>query len=227
MVWQENLLFLGDLLQLPPVFEGPVYSSLIAKLTGCVGTIDLWHKLFDYDELTINMRQRDKKKFVDILSRVHLGYVTSEDVAVLEKQKNSLSSDTLSGRTKEVVKTLNTLPNDTVCLLPTQYMCSELNKEVLCLLPGDEIQLLAIDTVDCPNYLPQKVSKKLAKCSDDDTVTAGLENVIKIGCKVMLWRNIDVTAGLVNGSIGSVTAVKFSIDQWNVFNTVTVKFDNG
>ena len=49
---RKNLLFLGDLLQLPPVFEGPVYNSLscelTAKLTGCVGTIDLWRKLFNY-----------------------------------------------------------------------------------------------------------------------------------------------------------------------------------
>ena len=48
-----------------------------------------------------------------ILSRVHLGYVTSEDLAVLEQRKISLCSDTLSGRMKEVVQTLNTLPNDT------------------------------------------------------------------------------------------------------------------
>ena len=46
---RKNLLFLGDLLQLTPVFESPVYSSLssefTAKLTGYVGTIDLWQKL--------------------------------------------------------------------------------------------------------------------------------------------------------------------------------------
>ena len=69
---RKNLLFLGDLLQLPPVFEGPVYSSLSSelttKLTGCVGTIDLWQKLFSYDELTINMRQKDEKEFVEVLS---------------------------------------------------------------------------------------------------------------------------------------------------------------
>ena len=123
------------------------------------------------------MRQKDEKEFVKILSRVRLGYVTSEDVTLLEK------CDTLSGRMKEVVQTLNTLPNDTVCLLPTRHMCNELNRKVLHSLPGDEIQLLAIDTVDCPTYLCQKVSKKLENCSDDSTVTAGLENVIiiKIG----------------------------------------------
>ena len=153
---RKNLLFLGDLLQLPPVFEGPVYSSLsselTAKLTGCVGTIDLWRKLY-YDELTINMRQKDEKEFVEVLSRVRLGYVTSEDVTLLEKQKLSLHSDTLSGRMKEVVQTLNTLPNDTVCLLPTRHMCNELNRKVLHSLPGDEIRLLAIDTVDRLTYL--------------------------------------------------------------------------
>ena len=230
---RKNLLFLGDLLQLPPVFEGPVYNSLsselTAKLTGCVGTIDLWRKLFNYDELTINMRQKDEKEFVEVLSRVRLGYVTSEDVTLLQKRKISIRSDTLSGRMKEVVQTLNMLPNDTVCLLPTRHMCNELNREVLRSLPGNEIRLLAIDTVDCPTYLRQKVSKKLEKCSDDSTVTAGLENVIiiKVGCKIMLRRNIDVTLGLVNGSIGTVSSVKYSIDQCNVVDAINIKFDDG
>ena len=107
------------------------------------------------------MRQKDEKEFVEVLSRVRLGYVTSEDVNLLEKRKISIRSDTLSGRMKEVVQTLNTLPNDTVCLLPTRHMCNELNREVLQSLPGNEIQLLAIDTVDCPTYLSQKVSKSL------------------------------------------------------------------
>jgi len=42
---KRNMLFLGDLLQLPLVFEGPVYAPLIAELTqkytGCVGAVDL------------------------------------------------------------------------------------------------------------------------------------------------------------------------------------------
>ena len=54
------MLFLGDLLQLPPVFEGPVYTLLTVKLaqkyTGCVGAVNLWRDLFSYLELTINMQ---------------------------------------------------------------------------------------------------------------------------------------------------------------------------
>ena len=230
---RQNLLFLGDLLQLPPVFEGPVYSSvsseLAAKLTGSVGTVDLWRNLFSYDELTINMRQKDEKEFVAILSRVRLGYITKDDANVLENQKISLSSDTMAGRMKEVVQTLTTLPNDTVCLLPTRHICNELNKQVLENLPGKEIELHTIDTVDCPAYLRQKVSKKLTKCSDDSTLTAGLEKVIviKIGCKIMLRRNMDIQKGLVNGAIGTICSVKYSIDQSNVIDSLTIKFDDG
>ena len=71
---KRNLLVLGDLLQLPPIFEGPVYipmsSDLITKLTGSVGKINLWRNVFKYDELTINMRQKEDSKFASILSRV-------------------------------------------------------------------------------------------------------------------------------------------------------------
>ena len=66
---RRNLLLLGDLLQLPPVFEGPAYTVLTAdltrKYTGCVGTVDLWRQLITYDELTINIRKKDELEFVN------------------------------------------------------------------------------------------------------------------------------------------------------------------
>ena len=45
----------------------------------------------------------------------------------------------------------------------------------------------------------------------------------------MLRRNIDVTLGLVNGAIGIVCSVKYSIDQanCNVINSIIIKFSNG
>ena len=43
----------------------------------------------------------------------------------------------------------------------------------------------------------------LVNYGDDSTNTAGLEKetVIKLGCKIMLRRNIDITLGLVNGAM--------------------------
>ena len=71
---------------------------------------------------------------------------------------------------------------------------------------GEQYTIVAEDSVDCSTNLLQKVKRKLAKYSEDSTHTAGLENVItiKVGYKVMLWHNIDVTLGLVNGAIGKI-----------------------
>ena len=88
---KRNMLFFGDLFQLPPIFEGPVYTPLTAELTqkytGCVGCVDLWRNLFTYLELTINMRQKDDKEFVELLSRVRLGCITNDDIKLLNRQK--------------------------------------------------------------------------------------------------------------------------------------------
>jgi len=51
-------------------------------------------------------------------------------------------------------------------------------------------------------------------------LTAGLEAklVLAVGARVMLRRNIDTKNGLVNGSIGTVTAI--------TLHCITVKFDH-
>ena len=193
---KKNLLVLGDLLQLPPVCEGPVYipmsSDLITKLTGSVGTINLWRNLLKCDELTINMRQKEDSEFASILSRVWLGYVTDHDVEALEKRIVPFNSDTVTGRMQEVVETMANLPNDTVCLLPTSHTCEQLNNCMLKNLPRKEVQLIGVDTVDCPVYLRQKVSKKLSEYSENSSLTAGLKKlvIIKLSCKIMLHRYI-------------------------------------
>ena len=74
----------------------------------------------------------------------------------------------------------------------------------------------------------QKVKRKLAKYSEDSTHTAGLEKVItiKVGCNVMLCRNIDVTLGLVNGAIGTITRVQRCIDHASKIDSITIMFGN-
>ena len=130
------------------MFEGPVYTPLTAELTqkytGCVGTVNLWHDLFSYVELTINMRQKDDKKFVELLSQIRLGCITNEDIKLLNERKIQLSADSVCERMKEVAKKLSKLPADTVCLLATRNMCDQLNKEMLFNLPRNEIQYMLL-----------------------------------------------------------------------------------
>ena len=167
------MLFLGDLLQLSPVFEGPVYTPLTAELTqkytGCVGTVNLWRKLFSYNELTINMQQKDDKTFVELLSRIRLGCINSHDIELLCERKLKLTGSTVSERMKEVAQRLSELPPDTVCILPTRSMCDQLNKQMLYDLTGDEIRCIASDTVDCPVNLKSKVNMMFVSYGDDST----------------------------------------------------------
>ena len=117
---------------------------------------------------------------------------------------------------------------NTVCLLPSKHMCEQINVEVLMGLPGEQYNIVAKDSVDCSISVLQKVKQKLAKHSEDSTHTVGLENVIKVkvGCKVMLRCNIDVTFGLVNGAIGKIRGIQRCIDYANKVDALTIMFSN-
>ncbi|KAG5328405.1 PIF1 helicase, partial [Acromyrmex heyeri] len=90
---------------------------------------------------------------------------------------------------------------------------------------GDEIVLIAEDDVDCAPAIKKKSAKIL---EDKISETAGIERVIaiKIGVKMMIRRNIDVTLGLVNGTIGNVVAVNRSVDRNRIDSIKIVISDN-
>ena len=47
---------------------------------------DLWN-LFEYDELTINMRQKNDKYYSELLLWVRLGLVTEDGITLLNGRK--------------------------------------------------------------------------------------------------------------------------------------------
>ena len=61
----------------------PLISTIVNKHTGSVGGADIWKKLFNYDELTINMRQKEHSEFVQLLGRARLGALSAADVKIL------------------------------------------------------------------------------------------------------------------------------------------------
>lgn len=227
---KKHILLFGDLLQLPPVNEGPVYTmvkkSSLVKRVDCVGTADLW-SLMDYDELTINMRQQGDDTYKNILERIWLGVVTNADTEILGKRLIHFKSQERHEKIEELCEYLVNLPNDTVCILPTCQMCDDLNQAMLNKIDGEEIELIADDNIDSKvSYLRKKVSKKLD--SDEDVSnTAGLAKKIKIkiGAKVTIRRNIDTKLGLVNGTICIVDSVVRSLT--GDIEKVNVKLSSG
>ena len=91
-----NIILFGGLLQLPPVKEDfPFIQVSKEKLVNNVGgmdSCDLWG-LFEYDELTINMRQKNDKEYSELLSRLRLGFLTNEDIKLLNSRKIEFSSN--------------------------------------------------------------------------------------------------------------------------------------
>jgi len=144
---RKHILLFGDLLQLPPVHEDPAFVRLsdenIHKYLGSLSAINLWTALFDYDELTINMRQQEDNIYRELLSRIRVGLVIKSDHDILEKRKISFKSKSFELRLNELCNFINNLPSDTVCLLSTCHMCDVLNTAMLSCIASKEISLIA------------------------------------------------------------------------------------
>ncbi|KAG5318516.1 PIF1 helicase, partial [Pseudoatta argentina] len=128
------------------------------------------------------------------LSRIRIGLVTNSDINVLQSRKIYLKGSSCDEKLNELCTYMNQLLVNTICLLPTCYLCKVLNMAMV------------------HKILEDKVSE-----------TAGIEKiiVIKIGTKVMIRQNIDVTLGLVNGTIGNVIAVNRSVEG-NLIDSIKI-----
>ena len=216
----RNILFVGDLLQLPPVNGAPVFEKLHAKaiLTrlGCMTSVNIWKETVVYDELTVNERQKEDAHYSELLNEVRRGVLTDETKATLQTR---LIHTSVVDKFEE----LQSQGHSPVCLFPTRKACSEFNCEMLCRLSAETVEIPCIDDVDetaGPRKWNQKAAEQLEKLNQDCNMTAGLEAVLRvaIGARVMLRRNIDTAHGLVNGAIGTVTSISAQY--------VTIKFDH-
>ena len=110
-----------------------------------------------------------------------------------------------------------------VCLFPTRKQCDDVNADMLSRLDTEKHEIPCIDEVDetkSTTKWHKKAAEQLDKLNKDCNNTAGLEVNLKlaVGARVMLRRNIDTKAGLVNGAIGTIQAISA--------RCISVKFDH-
>ena len=209
---KKHILLFGDLLQLRPINEGSVFEQLtkmqIDKYIKTISSFDIW-SLFEYDELTINMRQLNDNTYRDILRNLRTAQIKDEDTKTLQSRCIKLLANNPMQRLHEVADYLSNLENGALCILPKNEMCDSLNSIMLEKIESEEINLIAEDVVNTHIHSLRNKALQTVKKIEDSSRTAGLERIIKIkvGAQMMLRRNIDTSLGLVNGAICKVQSI--------------------
>ena len=215
-----NVIFVGNLLQLPPVNGLPVFSKLtnraISGKLGCIGSVNIWRDTVTYDELTINECQKKDPTFSMILVEVCRGCPSKESIDCLRKR-------VITASVTDIYKQLCESGTHPVCLFPTCKACQDHNSIMLGALDSKLESFKCVDAIDetaGTRKWGKKAADALSKVNKDCNLTAGLmaELTVAVGARVMLRRNIDTKHGLVNGSIGTITAI--------TSQCITVKFDH-
>ena len=148
-----------------------------------------------------------------MLDCVRRGCPTYETLCTLKERVIQVSIGDKFNELRESGKT-------PVCLFPKRKACDNFNAEMFLKLPAKVHELVCTDEIASSRKMTKKAIAHLDKLNSDCNMTAGLEAKLSlaVGVRVMLRRNIDTKAGLVNGAIGTVLAI--------TARHVTVDFDH-
>ena len=204
-----SILAVGDLYQLPPVGQAPLFSTVSDCYAQLYGSGSLWVDHFLMHELTQVMRQRDDHAFSELLCRVRTDSCTSDDIRTL--------------KSCEIVADAADYPTQCLHVYRLNADVDTRNSHMLNSLAPESAQytIKAIDSV-----AGQTSHLSLSSVSDKRSETGGLHGTLKlaIGARVMLTANVDVSDGLVNGARGEVVHVV--TNNSNDVTSVLVRFDN-
>ena len=204
-----SILAVGDLYQLPPVGQAPIFSTVSDSYANLYCSGSLWVDEFKMIELDEIMRQRGDSAFCGLLCRVRTAECTNDDLSIL--------------KSREIVSSASDYPNHVLHVYRLNVDVDARNSFMLNAL-APETEQYSIQASDAIAGQTQHIG--LSTLSDKRADTGGLHNVLKlaIGARVMLTTNVDVSDGLVNGARGEV--VHIATNHPSSVTHVLVKFDN-
>ena len=237
----KTIIVFGDLLQLPPVHGKRPFQDLsgddVHNLTGGLRIPShLWEN-FEYDELTINQRQkgRENEQWSSILGRIRIGRQSQDDINILQERLIPVRPCELpSQRLDQIVDYYLSLQEKfptTVCLLPKRNMMDSFNMTVMKKLFPAATKVEADDDVDGRTKADKRRALEAVLKIDklgDSRNTADLEKCLLLseGVRIMLRNNIDTAKGLVNGAMGTVKQiVRLSDNPNSTVQKLLVEFD--
>jgi ATP-dependent DNA helicase PIF1 len=192
-----QLVLVGDFCQLPPVAKDLSGADVDLKFVFESG---LWHKTVDTIILLNKIWRQSDPVYQKILGEVRLGSLSDESLAILQSRTNT------NWRDDTIQPTL---------LFSRNFEVDKINEKNLTAL-SESAHRFKADTIfenkrwyDEQNY-GEPAGKgsdianfAVAKLNQDATYSENLE--LRLGAQVMLIINLDMDAGLVNGSRGVIT----------------------
>ena len=204
-----SILAVGDLYQLPPVGQAPLFNTVSDCYAQLCGSGSLWVDHFLMHELTQVMRQRGDQAFSELLCRVRTNTCTADDIKIL--------------KSREIAADSANYPTQALHVYRLNADVDERNTNMLDSIAPQNAQF-AIKAIDSVAGQTHHIS--LTSLSDKRSETGGLHGTLKlaVGARVMLTTNVDVSDGLVNGARGEV--VHIVTNNSSEVTSILVKFDN-
>uniref|UniRef100_A0A7M5V9S6 ATP-dependent DNA helicase n=2 Tax=Clytia hemisphaerica TaxID=252671 RepID=A0A7M5V9S6_9CNID len=222
----KSVLLCGDLYQLPPIFKDPIYKVPILKKDPNNGNenkkreshdrpslmdelygFELWRS-FQMAELTEVMRQRDDIHFVDLLNQIRVGELDDEKEELLKSRFISKDSPNYPADVTHIFA--ENKPVDAYNL----KKLNELSTEMHLITAQDEV----------PKHLTSSDMKFIESAKARETGGLARELELKVGARILISKNIDITDRLVNGQVGTVMGFKFN--SINKISGIYVKLDD-
>ena len=204
------VLAVGDLYQLPPVGQCPIYISPHTAHTLDDFAPNGWEDMKLHELIEI-MLQKDIH-FAQNLNKIQLAV----------PQPGSEEDRMLQGCELQVNEDDDSYPKDVTHVYAQNHFCNEWNNKRITSLQGDTYECAAFDSKKdhCTELPTIDISLKPQK-------TGNLRKVmhVKVGVRVMITTNIDVSDRLTNGAVGTVKyAITEEITKW--LKVILVEFDN-
>ena len=204
------VLVVGDLYQLPPVGQRPIYMAPQTINTLSDFAPNGWEKM-QLHELTQTMRQKDQF-FAKCLNAIRTSVPESGSTEDIMLQQCEL----------RVSRDDPTYPRHAMHVYAHNDQCDEWNYFMLQSLPGSIIINTASDTKK--DHFTQLANVLMPEKPHQ---TGNLRKVLqlKVGAIIMVTSNIDVSDGLTNGARGTITNIITHENQQKI-QAILVQFDN-
>ena len=209
----RSILFVGDLNQLRPVMDSPIFEAPRGKDLSVIAGPVLWQKV-RFFRLEQIMRQKDDQAFAYALNHLATGNLTDEDKELF--------------KARLFPKTSLLIPHSAIRLYQINEKVERYNQRVIQSIDPNLVhQVQARDT--CTHSMKKVRDQAIYVVSllkTQDTYGLPKKLDLAIGVRYMVSTNIDIEDGLVNGSSGVLRQIDtYQVGSEQVVQRAWIEFD--